>query len=283
MASRKKESSPVLRTPRALQAKSAKSKVTKAAGIGKKKSRTSGLAQKNQSIPVVSLENGLVSMEKTPENLVGIVKRNASNSPLLRLPGEIRNHIWALAMGGHYIKIEEVVYRKTTESLWMKTTYRAPANIEDRICPPSAFRFPEVCRQIYSETATLGYKLNTFVFDHYISYNSKWMARLLPGQKSAITSVVLESVMFEGYVANISVGSLRLTLPNLKRIEVPRNALSLVMVFNRAVDPTGLWTSAQWREWVVGEVKKKEGNDIEVSFHDEHEVYCGDEGAEMSS
>lgn len=29
----------------------------------------------------------------------------------------------------------------------------------------SAFHLPEVCRQIYTETATLGYALNTFLFN----------------------------------------------------------------------------------------------------------------------
>ena len=179
------------------------------------------------------------------------VQRNAKYSPLLRLPGEIRNKIWAFAMGGHYIDVHEVVQFRTVESIWVRTGFRAQPNLGDKASQPSGFHLPEVCRQIYSETATLGYKLNTFILDlDGCGFSAKWVDSLLPAQTNAMTSVVPKCVSFESYVASPYVESLRTTFPNLNRIEVPSDAVSLVRRFNREADSTGLWTLEQWREWV---------------------------------
>ena len=52
---------------------------------------------------------------------------------------------------------------------------------------PSAFHLPEVCRQIYSETSTRGYTLNSFSFDNDsqstdIDMMRKWADSLTPAQ-----------------------------------------------------------------------------------------------------
>jgi hypothetical protein len=54
---------------------------------------------------------------------------------------------------------------------------------------PSAFHRPEVCRQVYSETATLAYKLNMFILGASQVLSPNWATMLLPAQREAITRI----------------------------------------------------------------------------------------------
>ncbi|KAI4701716.1 hypothetical protein J4E81_003456 [Alternaria sp. BMP 2799] len=76
-----------------------------------------------------------------------ISKRNATASPLLRLPAELRNTIFAYALDHDTIVLEHPVPRiRITDSRHK-----------------DAINLLYVCRQIYIETALLPYKLNRFV------------------------------------------------------------------------------------------------------------------------
>lgn len=133
---------------------------------------------------VKHLENGLVSMETPPDYLVETwgwyfyarnfsadlprIQKNATDSPLLRLPAEIRNTIFRYAVGGNKIRIERAVvyrtskkWRENSNSLW----HGRADHLHDRRfkAQGTAFHLPEVCRQIYAETATLGYATNIFI------------------------------------------------------------------------------------------------------------------------
>ncbi|KAI4673376.1 uncharacterized protein J4E88_008989 [Alternaria novae-zelandiae] len=83
-----------------------------------------------------------------------ITQQNAK-SPLLRLPAELRNQIFALALTQPIIEI-----------FWSRARWRFMFS-ED--CRPDYVRQPLnllfVCRQTHAETATLPYKLNTFAVD----------------------------------------------------------------------------------------------------------------------
>lgn len=61
---------------------------------------------------------------------------------------------------------------------------------------PMAFHLPEVCRQIYSETATLAYKLNTFQVG---CPDAAWVQNLLPAQRVAIRAVEPSAMIAEAY------------------------------------------------------------------------------------
>lgn len=58
----------------------------------------------------------------------------------------------------------------------------------------AAIHLPQVCRQIYHETATLVYSSNIFVFRHFDLMNQElkaWVASLIPAQRDAITDIEL--------------------------------------------------------------------------------------------
>jgi hypothetical protein len=102
-------------------------------------------------------------------------QRNAIESPLLRLPSEIQSIIWTFAVGVGLVYIR---YRCLNERRRSKFPLRATgygvAFDGRRISVTnnkqlSAFHLPEVCRQIYAETATLAYSTNTFLLDPYTS------------------------------------------------------------------------------------------------------------------
>ena len=97
-------------------------------------------------------------------------QRNARDSPLLRLPAEIRNMIFRYAVGGNEIHVQRAfVYR--TSKKWRDNSnsywHGRATHLGDRrlkaLAQGTAFHFPEVCRQIYAETATLAYAINTFI------------------------------------------------------------------------------------------------------------------------
>ncbi|CAN9334720.1 unnamed protein product [Alternaria alternata] len=86
-------------------------------------------------------------------------KRNAIESPLLRLPPEIRNGIYAYVFGN--------------------TRYRFRPNIRPQVYPvvfkpdQTEYRHPNlplVCRQLYHETRLLPYKLGTFSFTMWLAF-----------------------------------------------------------------------------------------------------------------
>ncbi|KAH6864799.1 hypothetical protein BKA58DRAFT_471995 [Alternaria rosae] len=123
-----------------------------------------------------------------------ITTRNMTQSPLLRLPGELRNKIFAYAVGGHVIlaKLVTLYEPNFAERLefCLTTTVQPkppkeprnrgyhgshhiysgdsldvflPGNTSQRVS--RIFTVGRVCRQIYTETALLQYKTNCFHFD----------------------------------------------------------------------------------------------------------------------
>lgn len=83
---------------------------------------------------------------------------------------------------------------------------------------PSAFHLPEVCRQIYSEAALLGFKLNTFLISHWSSYSDLGRRQIFLGQRECITTVRLMPDSF--FRTRFQGKSLRNNgFPNLTRVE----------------------------------------------------------------
>ena len=80
------------------------------------------------------------------QRIIDIAQRNATSSPLLRLPPEIRNMIYTLI-----IDVVTVVFTKARLG-------RGRHPIQDGLA------LLRVCRQIHAEAALLPYALNTFVF-----------------------------------------------------------------------------------------------------------------------
>jgi hypothetical protein len=117
--------------------------------------------------------------------------RNDRESPLLRLPGEIRNKIYEFAVGGHIIVIKyhgslftpptlhlsaELSYRLLTPLSSLASTVAKLAmeeksslagsakmpKIEALERPSRIFGIDLVCRQIRAETSQIQYKHNIF-------------------------------------------------------------------------------------------------------------------------
>ena len=72
-------------------------------------------------------------------------RRNARDSPLLRLPAEIRASIWKHALEYPVVKVR-------------------PSSKRHRKSVRVNFGLLRICRQVYSETARLPHTLNTFSF-----------------------------------------------------------------------------------------------------------------------
>ncbi|KAF2118248.1 hypothetical protein BDV96DRAFT_597106 [Lophiotrema nucula] len=134
--------------------------------VHKPKKRRDGLL--NTKIPVRS-------------DLMKIAKGNSETSPLLRLPGEIRNMIWVYALGGHRINVLE------NDNVVSHTSRLIDAPNDSAASSPT-FQLPQVCRQLYAETALLPYQLNTFALKNTIS-KSGWVKSLCAAQRRSITSL----------------------------------------------------------------------------------------------
>lgn len=103
----------------------------------------------------------------------------------------------------------------------------------------SAFRLPEVCRQVYSETSLMAYSQSTFTFDFDSLRLCHHLKELKPAQKQAITSIELDPLAVHRYtVLNYEfydfdvLGSFwkplkKMYFPNLKKIIINQLALEV--------------------------------------------------------
>jgi hypothetical protein len=151
-----------------------------------------------------------------------ITEHNAMTSPLLNLPAEIRNRIFAFAMGGHqvfvssdprpwkeYLDIEEermthyitgtcpssqskyvqdaesLMTAKSPQVLWSKVTHSM--RLSGRRVPKPFSSILQACRQFYAETALLPFsRINRFWYSNDDSLKML-IECLKPAQLRAIT------------------------------------------------------------------------------------------------
>ncbi|KAJ8110973.1 hypothetical protein OPT61_g6315 [Boeremia exigua] len=114
--------------------------------------------------PFKLYKNRLLNLETTPPRLVAIVKLNTAASQLLRLPSEIRNLIWQYALSNELVRFRSGHQKGGAVRYSYSGVSHRARNLCDTIeeLQPekisSAFHLPEVCRQIYTETALLAYR-----------------------------------------------------------------------------------------------------------------------------
>ncbi|KAF2705166.1 hypothetical protein K504DRAFT_96633 [Pleomassaria siparia CBS 279.74] len=115
--------------------------------------------------------------------------RNATQSPLLRLPGEVRNQIWKYASGD--VDVEICIFSHA----WLKTQYRFVYSTVYDLAGDSmavdggiAFNLSQTSRQVYAEAVNLVFVFNTFYFWQEEALEA-CIPRLLPAQVNAITSI----------------------------------------------------------------------------------------------
>jgi hypothetical protein len=152
--------------------------------------------------------------------------RNTLESPLLRLPGELRNAIYEYALGGRQWDID----------CWRKA----------RVREKFALSVLQTCRQMHSEASTVPWSSNTFSFDHPDDIR-RTLFGAAQKRRAAITSFRLVSECVCEYRSN----PLRLKLPpsyygsylkfsdfpGLKRLEVCIEVDGHVLgMYNRLLD-----------------------------------------------
>ena len=185
---------------------------------------------------------------------------NKTNSPLLRLPGELRNRIYSFAAGGFVIVVKDengpvsidgprppfkLTYRLaiattpgTTEQLENYTNVNGHSvrakTVSKAEHVSNIFTIARVCRQVSEETALLQYKENVFSFNTGDALRS-FSALLRSAQRNAINTISIETEYLRdqlrwgtGYPSSsfsISMPPFRKMLPSLKNIFVAPKSL----------------------------------------------------------
>jgi len=194
------------------------------------KSPTSACQPQQRSAPSIGRQSARINVEtkclskpNTISNcqltIFASTKRNAISSPLLRLPLELRNHIFSLALNHGYIPItypersrwkikraerRDFEYRYhykrlcdffynpisfSSKSCSFKLRKRPIRNFKrlNHLKRPINLLF--VCRQIYAETALLPYELNVFVVSGNDSAFQDFFAHRTLAQVGALARV----------------------------------------------------------------------------------------------
>ncbi|KAI4926058.1 uncharacterized protein J4E92_006795 [Alternaria infectoria] len=119
--------------------------------------------------------NGLLNVEQKTGKYLKIARQNQRNSPLLRLPAEIRHLIFGYALGGKTFHIDYNEYQGIAKNMTVsKNTLALLA----------------VCRQVFAETALLPFSSNTFSAIHPQVFNM-WIEYFPSVFAEAVTSVRL--------------------------------------------------------------------------------------------
>ena len=109
-------------------------------------------------------------------------QNNATASPLLRLPAEIRNIIFAYALSHGDIKLNVIPRIQDgpgRTGCWKHRNWPIPVNIS----------LIYACRQIHFETALLPYKLNVFVVSGNTSAFQDFFTHRTSAQVGALARV----------------------------------------------------------------------------------------------
>jgi hypothetical protein len=213
-------------------------------------------------------------------------QRNAIASPLLRLPPEIRNKIWTLAVQVDRVQVCTLYCMRTRDNRHTKggavavEDDGAVASLHeksDRDCCAirqlGAFHLPEVCRQVYIETATLSYSSNIFLVGPGSMVYKNWSKqKILLAQRDAIARVELEYNILDDqiYRHNYLNRSLKQRgFRNLTHIHVPLRTRNLLVKdwrrFNYRYVPD-LEEPKEFLTWCETRLKQIEGSDLVVVF-----------------
>ncbi|KAG9188716.1 hypothetical protein G6011_07421 [Alternaria panax] len=107
--------------------------------------------------------------------------RNQQASPLLRLPGEIRNAIYEYALGGHHIYLNE--HYPKLRSILIRSVDG------EQVSKHHLFALGNTCRQTYSESAVMLLSLNEILGYFWSTIEHRRCARFTPSQRDAIRNI----------------------------------------------------------------------------------------------
>jgi hypothetical protein len=117
---------------------------------------------------------------------------NATSSPLLLLPPELRNMIYKYALTPKRAVRVGLYYNRRGRI--SRSGYSAYAR--KGIAQDLAVALPRVCRQIYTETATMLYSENRFAFGKE-KLMHKWLSKRITAQREAIRWMMLPCGVYE--------------------------------------------------------------------------------------
>ncbi|KAK3725492.1 hypothetical protein LTR37_000462 [Vermiconidia calcicola] len=148
-----------------------------------------------------------------------ISEMNASESPLLRLPPELRNRIYGYVLGGNILHVSRNGWSQITVTICRRPDLDAPRAdaIREQGAEDVTFRYRnhhaslgctlsfhkdngarkldvvllQTCRHIHREAALLPHLLSTFAFDCDLMDFSVFTDTLIPSQRRAIRAVTL--------------------------------------------------------------------------------------------
>lgn len=154
-------------------------------------------------------------------------KRNATESPLLRLPPEISNLIWTYVLGGQTLHIGLKLNRSNDDLPWLFSfctldddeRYKYPpckvmGQLHNRYdqrhydCIKSVAKAKwrqrflallRVCRQLHLEAALLPYLENTFAFPYVLSFR-EFVQSLFPAQRRSLRKVIFSGNDIRAYM-----------------------------------------------------------------------------------
>jgi hypothetical protein len=189
-------------------------------------------------------------------------KRNSTISPLLRLPGEIRNRIWQYALGYHQIDIGYYGFKRS----WpigptLDVRSLRPAQHFPRTFVRPNFALSRVCRQVYVESSAFIYTLNTFRFNNCTAID-RWVKSLALGQKRLVASIDVPSDYMHKYRHGLR-KSFFAKFANIKRVGVDEH----VAVYGRRPGDDKSLATAKKREEDF--IRAKEGKSIRIEWHEE--------------
>ena len=194
--------------------------------------------------------------------------RNATDSSLLRLPGELRDKIWQYALGEHQIHIQDLRHEDQIDSTYdIRTLYpdtMVPLGFEQ-----PTFQLPGVCRQIYVESSPYVYTLNTFTFHNTATFD-KWIKNRCIGQRRLIASLDVPRTYTRLYRSGFR-RTFKSKFPNISRIGIDNWTLFCDydkvrrLPENEGKGAIDMWKVA--KDKLVAEIRNMEGANMVVAWH----------------
>jgi hypothetical protein len=134
-----------------------------------------------------------------------------SESPLLRLPAEIRNRIWEYALGGN---IRDVVHIQRRRKFYIEDI----TAVSRASFPQNSHALLSTCRQIYTETALLTFSTNAFRFTLQTVDWTRHLSKVQKYQVHTVHFVLGELPVLAGRVLPVGI------FPNVKHVVVETTA-----------------------------------------------------------
>ncbi|KAF2831269.1 hypothetical protein CC86DRAFT_401812 [Ophiobolus disseminans] len=162
---------------------------------------------------------GLISLLNPTNIVASISESNCLQSPLLRLPAELRNYVFKLVLGGMEILIKSKENRRYKNA--NPTHYRAIRLMNytrHRISYGSPVKILRVSRQIYLQCSTLVYTLNTFDFANPIALKIWYLYRRKAQIDMVHTIKVNDDILFLTKNRRLELQPLTSMFPNLTTV-----------------------------------------------------------------